>query len=50
MLHPAAALHQASLRATIVEDFCRLPHILGEARNASAPAEAGAATQQLTLF
>lgn len=32
MYHPAAALHQNSLRATIIEDFQRLPRIIAEAR------------------
>ena len=31
MYHPAAALHQQSLRVTIQEDFSRLPKILAEA-------------------
>ena len=31
MYHPAAALHQASLRRTIEEDFRKLPAILEEA-------------------
>ncbi len=30
MYHPAAALHQSSLRATIEEDFERLPKLLAE--------------------
>ncbi len=32
MYHPAAALHQQSLRETIVEDFRRLPSIIEQAR------------------
>ena len=32
MYHPAAALHQASLRATIEADFLKLPRFLYEAR------------------
>src|SRR3954463_16740114 len=31
MYHPAAALHQQALKATIQEDFSRLPRILAEA-------------------
>ena len=31
MYHPAAALHQQTLKATIQEDFSRLPKILAEA-------------------
>jgi DNA polymerase len=30
MYHPAAALHQGSLRGAIEEDFSKLPKILGE--------------------
>jgi uracil-DNA glycosylase len=32
MYHPAAALHQSSLRATIESDFQKLPRIIAEAR------------------
>lgn len=32
MFHPAAALHQLSLRDTIMADFARLPELLKEAR------------------
>jgi DNA polymerase len=32
MFHPAAALHQLSLRDTIMSDFARLPELLKEAR------------------
>lgn len=32
MYHPAAALHQAALRSTIIEDFRILPSLLEEAR------------------
>jgi DNA polymerase len=34
MYHPAAALHQQSLRDTIVEDFSKLPRFLAEAEDA----------------
>ena len=34
MFHPAAALHQLSLRDTIMADFARLPELLKEARTA----------------
>jgi len=33
MFHPAAALHQLSLRDTIMADFARLPALLKEARS-----------------
>jgi len=32
MFHPAAALHQLSLKSTILADFARLPKLLKEAR------------------
>jgi DNA polymerase len=32
MYHPAAALHQQSLRATILEDFRKLPDLIASAR------------------
>jgi DNA polymerase len=32
MFHPAAALHQASLKPAILADFARLPELLNEAR------------------
>lgn len=34
MFHPAAALHQASLKPAILSDFAKLPRMLGEARKA----------------
>lgn len=34
MYHPAAALHQQALKATILEDFAKLPRILAEAEGA----------------
>ncbi len=37
MFHPAAALHQQSLRATIIEDFRQLPGIIEKARGARRP-------------
>ncbi len=35
MYHPAAALHQASLRAVIIEDIKKLPAVLADARSKS---------------
>jgi hypothetical protein len=32
MFHPAAALHQASLKPAILADFAKLPELLNEAR------------------
>ena len=49
MFHPAAALHQPSLKRTVEEDFKKLPHILAEldrVREEEPPQQA----QQLTLF
>ena len=46
MFHPAAALHQQSLKSTILADFARLPDLLKEARaelGKSAPTETGKA-------
>jgi len=52
MLHPAAALHQPSLRATVVEDFAKLPELIRASQQA-APAPPPAAAEppkQLSLF
>jgi DNA polymerase len=43
MFHPAAALHQASLKPSILKDFAQLPRLLEQARSAlkhAAPVEA----------
>ncbi|MFM9108127.1 MAG: uracil-DNA glycosylase family protein [Chloroflexota bacterium] len=56
MYHPAAALHQGSLRPAIEEDFARLPKILAEVeRFREADAQAGKTAdvppaQQMELF
>lgn len=42
MFHPAAALHQQSLRETILADFRQLPRVIERARNARLPAPAPA--------
>ncbi len=39
MYHPAAALHQASLRATVESDMMKLPRIIEEARQLAGGAE-----------
>lgn len=39
MYHPAAALHQASLRETILDDFANLPRIIERARRHRSAAE-----------
>ena len=33
MFHPAAALHQASLKPAILADFAKLPELLKQARS-----------------
>jgi uracil-DNA glycosylase len=56
MFHPAAALHQASLKPAIMKDFTQLPKLLGQARAAlkhSAPVqieEEKEEPKQLNLF
>jgi len=57
MFHPAAALHQASLKPAILADFAKLPELLEQARKAlgrSAPdgkvQEPGEEPKQLNLF
>jgi len=47
MYHPAAALHQASLRRTIEADMLRIPGILAQSEKV---AEAAEESQQLSLF
>ena len=47
MYHPAAALHQQSLRRTIEEDMLKIPALLVEARNI---VEAEPQPQQLSMF
>ena len=59
MFHPAAALHQASLKPAIIADFAKLPQLLDEARrglgrsapeSASAPESPEADPKQLSMF
>jgi len=56
MFHPAAALHQASLKPAILKDFAQLPKLLDQARSAlakSSPApveEPQEEPKQLSLF
>jgi uracil-DNA glycosylase len=56
MFHPAAALHQPSMKPAILKDFAQLPKLLEQARAAlkraaPAPAEqAGEEPKQLNLF
>ncbi len=50
MFHPAAALHQPSLRKMVEEDFARLPGILAELEKVAEAAQPDAGPQQLSLF
>jgi len=47
MYHPAAALHQGSLRKTIETDMVKIPQILAQSEKLT---EAEAEPQQLSLF
>jgi len=47
MYHPAAALHQASLRKVIEADMLRIPQILAQAEKLT---DTEAEPQQLSLF
>ena len=47
MYHPAAALHQGSLRRTIEADMLRIPQVLAQAKDL---AEDTVESQQLSLF
>jgi DNA polymerase len=50
MYHPAAALHQVSLRQTIIEDIQKLPSLLVHAKPASNETKSQAEPQQLSMF
>lgn len=50
MFHPAAALHQPSLRKTVEEDFVRLPKILADLNQVAEATAAPDEPQQLSLF
>jgi uracil-DNA glycosylase family 4 len=50
MFHPAAALHQPSLRKTVEEDFARLPGIVAELSQVEEAAAPPDEPQQLSLF
>jgi DNA polymerase len=47
MYHPAAALHQQSLRRTIEEDMLKIPSLLAQAETMT---EVEQQPQQLTMF
>lgn len=50
MFHPAAALHQQSLRATIVADFKKLPELIAQARADIPPSVDDEPPQQMKMF
>jgi DNA polymerase len=50
MYHPAAALHQPSLRATIEEDFAKLPGLIDGFEGDVVPQQQQQDPQQLSLF
>ncbi len=51
MYHPAAALHQSSLRGAIEDDFAKLPKLLAEVeRDRAAASERESPPDQLSLF
>lgn len=50
MFHPAAALHQPSLKEAIVEDFKKLPTLISSAKKASSGDPPEPDTKQLSLF
>ena len=51
MYHPAAALHQPSLRETVKEDFAKLPALIAGGMSSSSPPQpASSDPEQLSLF
>ena len=50
MYHPAAALHQQSLRQAIEEDMLKIPQYLAEARKAAEAKSEPPPVQQLSMF
>jgi DNA polymerase len=50
MFHPAAALHQPSLKKTVEEDFQKLPKILAELEKLAENDKPAETAQQLSLF
>ena len=50
MYHPAAALHQMSLRQTIEEDMKKIPKILAESKNVQDDKPKEPPPQQLNMF
>jgi DNA polymerase len=50
MYHPAAALHQQSLRKTVEEDFKRLPELIAKAGKLPDAGSGNPPAEQLSLF
>ena len=50
MFHPAAALHQPSLKQSVIEDFKKLPALIASAEKAPPPEPAEPESKQLSLF
>ena len=50
MFHPAAALHQPSLKQAVIDDFKKLPALIHSAKKESAAEPPEPDTQQLSLF
>jgi DNA polymerase len=50
MYHPAAALHQPSLRSVVQDDFARLPELIAEGSSVSQEAVDGDDPEQMSLF
>jgi len=50
MFHPAAALHQPSLKQAVIDDFKKLPALITSAEKAAAASPPEPDTKQLSLF
>ena len=50
MYHPAAALHQQSLRQAIEKDMLKIPSLLEQVEQVKDMAEAEPPPQQLSMF
>lgn len=50
MYHPAAALHQPSLRSVVQDDFSKLPKLIAKGAANSKPMNEGEDPEQLSMF
>ncbi len=50
LYHPAAALHNGSLRTTLIDDFGRIPAILERIKNESKPTSPKLTDQQISML